>query len=193
MADRRPDFDHILSTRPEGEIVRGFERQARALRHEQRVGQVDPALIEAPEVVVPTIHRFRATRNTLQVIPDAAATTMLFTTEDYNPQGAYDSATGIFTVPSGATGVYSVAATVAVILVNASSLLYIAIFVNGTEVSRGDQLEAHSAGAFSASVSDHLNLVPEDEVLIKVFHSDGANRNTEGTSKFNHFSMARVA
>ena len=40
MGEHRPQYDHILSVRPESVTLRALEQQSRRLRHEQRVGQV---------------------------------------------------------------------------------------------------------------------------------------------------------
>lgn len=192
MADRRPEFDHILATRPEGELVRAFERQGRDLRHEQRVGQIDEITTAAALSTETPDAAFRATRSTAQSIPISSLEKIIFTTIDYNPQGAYDTATGLFTVPNNASGIYSVTATVAMVLVNAGSLLFIGIIVNGTEVSRGVRIELHSGGTYAVSVSDHLNLVGGDQVAAHVLQNDGT-RNTEAAAKSNHFSAVRLS
>ena len=151
----------------------------------------------APSVAAAVIdeavnQRFRATRSTAQSIPLSSLEKVIFNVIDYNPQGAYDITTGIFTVPDSAAGIYAVTATVTLVLVNAGSLLFMGLVVNGTEISRGERIELHSGGTYAVSVTDHLNLAAGDEVAAHVLQNDGV-RNTEAASKSNHFSMVRLS
>jgi hypothetical protein len=193
MPDRRPDYDHILATRPEGGMVRALEQQGRRLRQEQRVGQ--PVAEEVAAAVVDEVEniRFRAQLETARTIPNNSFTAVVFDTIDYEPMGVYNGLTGLFTCPNKAAGVYAITAAVSIVLNNAGTTVILSLFHNGVEVSRGTRFETHSAGTYGVSVSDLLLLEVDDTVGVGIFHLDGGNRLTDVGVKRNHFSMHRLS
>ena len=195
MPDREPVYDHILISRPEGKMLRFLEQQARRIRHEQRVGQ---SLVVAPVTAAAVINnnqRARAHRTTAQSGLSSGSTTLLvFNVEDYDFGGGYDTSTGRYTAGTGAGGVYAVSGNVQITgIVVAGTIIYLTIFLNGTEYARGNRIETHSAGIYGVSVTDLILVSPNDIVDIRVFHNDGGNRSTEGSLSTGHFSIHRLS
>lgn len=135
---------------------------------------------------------FHANRATSQTITTGTFTAIVFTAEDYDPQGVHDTATGVFTVPAGAGGVYAITATVSINITAADIEVIIGIFVGGVEISRGVHTETHGSGIRGVTVTDFIELAAADTVDIRIFHNRGSNQSTEASAKSNYFAAHRV-
>jgi len=143
----------------------------------------------------------KAVRGSAQSIADSASTVVIFDTEIYDTDSAYDDSTGIFTVPSGkggkywfgVTGGYSTSADISDVnfwlskndqtAISATAGLAIGIDVhhNGTETTNQAQ-----------QVSGCFSLAAGDTMRVYTWHNYGSSRNTAqgGRMTFSGFRIS---
>lgn len=159
--------------------------------------RIDYSLIKG-ELNTPSL---KAVRSSAQAISNTTSTTVIFDTEIYDTDSAYDNSTGIFTVPSGkagkyaffVTGGYSTSADIGVVnfwlskndqtAISPAGGLAIGIDVhhNGTDASNQAQ-----------QVSGCFNLAVGDTIRVYTWHNYGSARDLSqgGRMTFSGFRIS---
>ncbi|MDP1824902.1 MAG: hypothetical protein Q8L48_16720 [Archangium sp.] len=132
--------------------------------------------------------RVRANQVVAQAIPNAADTQIVFEVEEYDTALAYNPITGLFTVPAGQGGYYSIEAMLhfaATVFAGASSVASF-VRVNGSPVVQGGFSEEPAAGTFrpGLTLATTLLLVAGDTLAISVYSTGGVARNTYGDNTY---------
>ena len=123
-----------------------------------------------------------------------ADTTVVFNVEDHDTDGAYDTSTGIFTVPSGKAGKYHISAQGGIDDINDETYVRVNVQKNGTNISgfRGQSHSSVNNRVESSSVSGTVTLAVGDQILVKLFTND-ASATHEMENSCCRFSMFRLA
>lgn len=123
---------------------------------------------------LPKQSRTRAYLGTFQTVPPSTFTKVELDTESYDNQNEFDPTTNHrFTATKA--GCYQVNGAIHFVTnIGEGKRLLVAIYVNGTEVSRCD-VESVSLTYISAAVSDCINLSVNDYVELYVYHDKGSD------------------
>jgi hypothetical protein len=110
-----------------------------------------------------------------QTLAAVTATKIQFNAKSFDPAALFDEVTNYrLTVPSGYAGKWLINACVAFDIPASNTLIYAAIYVNGS--GRSYSRHYQQAGAYSsARVTDILNLAAGDYVEIYCYTSAGGN------------------
>jgi hypothetical protein len=134
----------------------------------------------------------RYTSNSGQSIGTAG--TIEYEDVDYDTHGAYNTGTGVYTIPENEGGIYTVNASFLTASLDSWSAGHQAglrIFVNGTGVNRTiTRVQVASTFSVYASMSDTLQLVAGDTLEIRSDTSISTSLST--SAEFNWFSIARI-
>ena len=112
-------------------------------------------------------------------VANATFQTVLFQTEYFDTDSAYDPSTGRFTVPSGEAGKYLF--TFNLRRASWASARFITTFaVNGSDISYFEDAVGSGSDRGSAGGSVIMDLSASDYVTIKCYHTNGSAQNIEG-------------
>lgn len=110
----------------------------------------------------------------------------------YDPHGLVDLVNGRYVVP--ATGIYSVAGSVAGVNVGANQTLIVAFWKNGTtEVVRGERTTMPVVGQLNTVVAGTAELLAGDHLELYAFSSTNGEPSLEIAQIQNRFDVFRVA
>ncbi len=119
---------------------------------------------------------FHAYSTAAQSIANTTWTTITFTTEDFDTANAFDTSTGVFTVPSGRGGKYVFYCGAALDNVTPSRFLLTGYQNDSTERL---STETGSASSYSAiNVCGQINLSAADNFRFKIYQNNGGSVNT---------------
>ena len=142
----------------------------------------------------------KAVRGSAQSIPNTTSTVVIFDTEIYDTDSAYDNSTGIFTVPSGKGGKYAFFVTGGF---NSSADIGVVNFW----LSKNDQTAISPAGGLAIGIDAHhngtdasnqaqqvsgcFNLAAGDTIRVYAWQNYGSNRDlaTGGRMTFSGFKL----
>jgi hypothetical protein len=129
----------------------------------------------------------RAYFTAAQTIATATSTAVAWTAENFDTDGFHDNVTNNtrFTIPSGKDGKYSI--TYHVLLDPTSGNQF-----DNLLKKNGSNLESFywtCAGAFSASVTTVVSAVATDYFQLFVGQNSGTNKNLEGGTLYNSFTL----
>ena len=143
----------------------------------------------------------KAVRGSAQSIPNTTSTVVIFDTEIYDTDSAYDNSTGIFTVPSGKGGKYAFFVTGGF---NSSADIGVVNFW----LSKNDQTAISPAGGLAIGIDAHHNgtdasnqaqqvsgcfsLAAGDTIRVYAWQNYGSNRDlaTGGRMTFSGFRIS---
>jgi|TARA_R100000482_G_scaffold43866_1_gene15339 hypothetical protein len=112
-------------------------------------------------------------------VANATFQTVLFQTEYFDTDSAYDPSTGRFTVPSGEAGKYLF--TFNLRRASWASARFITTFAkNGSDVSYFEDAVGSGSDRGSAGGSVIMDLSAGDYITIKCYHTNGSAQNIEG-------------
>ena len=103
-------------------------------------------------------------------------------TEELDTDSAYNTSTGIFTVPSGKGGKYMVGGVYRTNGSQASTRIATSLFV-GSNTIRQTNFNQVASGEASGACHAVLNLSAGDEVSFKIFQNSGSTINAEADGK----------
>jgi len=115
-------------------------------------------------------------------IADNTSVVIICDSEELDTDNAYNTSTGIFTVPSGKGGKYMVGAAYRTNGSGASTRIATSLFI-GSNVARQTNFNQVSSGEASGACHSVLNLAAGDEVSFKVFQNSGSAINAEADGK----------
>jgi hypothetical protein len=121
-----------------------------------------------------------------QSIPNAAATAVVFGTVETDTDSAYNPTTGVFTVPVGKAGQYSIVGQIAWngALTTTTQL---AVFVNGVEKKRAQQV--NPGAGVTIQVDAKLTLAAGDAVDVRATQASGGAAALSGTPVLNFIAI----
>lgn len=120
----------------------------------------------------------------ITTIPTAPTfTTIRYTSQDYDTNSAYNTATGEYTIPT--TGIYQIAAQVAI---SGTSDRRLAVYVNGSQIVGG----ATVTGVAFVGINVQFKLTTTDVVTIRALQSSGGNESTVTDTSGNFFTIMKV-
>ncbi len=140
------------------------------------IKRIDYSLIKG--VNTPAFHAYRSGN---QSISHATYTDVVFNTEYFDTDSAFDTSTGVFTVPSGEGGKYLFTFQVR------RGDWHSDRFIGAFEVGGSDRLYVEDAGDAahnfaSASTSMIFDLSAGDTVNVEIYHNNGSAQNITGAS-----------
>lgn len=125
--------------------------------------------------------KFNVYRNAAANSGNGAFATVVFDTENTDPNSNFDTSTGTYTAPY--TGPYRFDAAVS--FASSSQIIIASLFKNGTEFKRGNRIKANADNA-TLIVNTELDLTAGDQITIRAF--GGATVALEVGEKFTYFS-----
>lgn len=125
-----------------------------------------------------------------QSIPNGALTTVVFGTVERDSDVAYNSGTGVFTVPAGKGGDYSISCAITWSAALTATDVELNIIVNATQ-KRGVQFPNPAANQ-SLVVSGVVNLVPGDTIKCQAFQNSGVAKTLNTVSYENYLTLKRI-
>ena len=130
---------------------------------------------------------WKAKRGSAQTgILDATSTTIVFDSEELDTDSAYDTSTGIFTLPSGKDGSYMVGGALRTNMSGAATRVSLSIDVEGTEVAQFNN-DQSSNGEASTGVHAVVDLTAGDEVKLVFYQDSGGAVNAESANGKTYF------
>lgn len=141
-----------------------------------------------------SLTRIKATRDTVQSIPNAAETILIYATEVFDTLAEYDPATGRATI--GQAGYYAIHGQALSVSVawDAAEIWMASIFVNGAAVVRGLRTIASATATLNmaSEVNALLLLAAGDIVDIRIYHTQGAAVDVFAGDIYNNFTITRL-
>ena len=138
---------------------------------------------------------FSAKKTNTQALSYATEATIIFDSEDHDTDGAYDTSTGEFTVPSGKGGIYFIAAQFGIDDPGeVGDIIRLRVFKNGSLIAgfRGQLQQARADIINSINVSGTVTLVAGDVIKCKGYtDSNVGDANIENDCTY--FSMFRLS
>jgi hypothetical protein len=116
-----------------------------------------------------------------QSVSSGSFTKIVFNSEDWDTDSAFDTSTGRFTVPSGAAGKYTFYTSVAVDSMDANTNVYVAFYKNGSHAQSGNATPAIST-TISSSISASFDLSVADYIEVYSLQNSGSSKNYIGNS-----------
>ena len=116
-----------------------------------------------------------------QSVSSGSFTKIVFNSEDWDTDSAFDTSTGRFTVPSGAAGKYTFYTSVAVDSMTADQNVYVAFYKNGSHAQSGNATPSVST-TISSSISASFDLSVGDYIEVYSLQSSGSSKNYIGNS-----------
>lgn len=127
-----------------------------------------------------------------QSMPNSATTTIVYNNKDHDTHNAYNASTGVFTAPY--TGRYHISyfITFASLSANTGEIISILGPSGGGETARGFHRPVDRAGVYGVSFSGDIDLVKGDQIVMGVFHNNGAARPLATNASQNWLSIHKV-
>ena len=116
-----------------------------------------------------------------QSVGSGSWTKIVFNSEDWDTDSAFDTSTGRFTVPSGAAGKYTFYASLAVDSMTADKNVYVAFYKNGSHAQSGNNTPSVST-TISSSISASFDLSESDYIEVYTNQDSGGSKNYIGNS-----------
>ena len=120
-------------------------------------------------------------------------TTVVFNVEDYDTDGAYNTSTGVFTVPSGKAGKYHIDAYCGVDDIDDETYVRIIVQKNGTTLP-GFRSQSHcsvNTRIETTGMSGTVTLAVGDEIRVQLFtNAAGTHQIENETCRFSMFRLA---
>lgn len=123
-------------------------------------------------------------------IPVTTFTKALFTVEEYDLSNNQSGST--FTVPADAGGIYSFNAAVVLSGTGSGNWGVIALYKNGTLVSRGSRATVGSTFDIQLQISTTLQLAATDTIELYVYQNSAGAKSLSGLATENYFEGYRV-
>ena len=122
-------------------------------------------------------------------------TTVVFNVEDHDTDGAYDTSTGVFTVPAGKAGKYHISAYGGIDDIDDQTYVRLTVLKNGTAIP-GFRAQSHASvnqRIETAGVSGTVTLAVGDEIKVELFTNDGVSTGMVIENETCRFSMFRLS
>ena len=137
---------------------------------------------------------FLAYRNSTQAIASATTVVMVFNTEAYDTDSAYDTTTGRFTVPAGEGGKYFFTASYVMAGMGDGTKNSIALLKNGSHYSSPyfdyDSNSPTASTALYNRIIGILTLSAADYIQVYTYQNTGVSINTQASQ--NHFGCYKL-
>jgi hypothetical protein len=122
-------------------------------------------------------------------------TIVVFNVEDHDTDGAYDTSTGVFTVPAGKAGKYHISAYGGIDDIDDQTYVRITVLKNDTAIP-GFRAQSHASvnqRVETAGLSGTATLAVGDEIKVQIFTNDGVSTGMVIENETCRFSMFRLA
>ena len=122
-------------------------------------------------------------------------TTVVFNTEDHDTDGAYDTSTGVFTVPAGKAGKYHISAYGGIDDIDDGTYVRVTVLKNDTLIP-GFRAQGHCSTnqrIETTGLSGTVTLAVGDEIKVQLFTNDGVSTGMVIENETCRFSMFRLA
>ena len=122
-------------------------------------------------------------------------TTIVFNAEDHDTDGAYDTSTGVFTVPAGKAGKYHIDAYGGIDDIDDQTYVRVFVQKNGTNMP-GFRSQSHCSvnqRIETTGVSGTATLAVGDEIKVQIYTNDGVSTGMVIENETCRFSMFRLA
>ena len=122
-------------------------------------------------------------------------TTIVFNAEDHDTDGAYDTSTGVFTVPAGKAGKYHIDAYGGIDDIDDQTYVRVFVLKNDTAIP-GFRAQSHCSvnqRIETTGVSGTLTLAVGDEIKVQIYTNDGVSTGMVIENETCRFSMFRLA
>ena len=129
---------------------------------------------------------FSATLNTNQSLTQSTYVKVIYDTEVFDTDSAFDTSTGRFTVPSGKAGKYFFTATVS--MLNNYTYVQLDFYKNGSSIYRGTAINNDTS---ATNVNAVIDLSASDYVEVYCRQSHATN-SAEGGNNHTHFHGYRI-
>ena len=122
-------------------------------------------------------------------------TTIVFNAEDHDTDGAYDTSTGVFTVPAGKAGKYHIDAYGGIDDIDDGTYVRLIVLKNDTALPgfRGQSHCSVNQRIETTGVSGTVTLAVGDEIKVQIFTNDGVSTGMVIENETCRFSMFRLA
>ena len=123
-----------------------------------------------------------------------ANTIIVFNAEDHDTDGAYDTSTGIFTVPAGKAGKYHIDAYGGIDDIDDETYVRVFVQKNGTNLP-GFRAQSHCSvnqRIETTGISGTVTLAAGDEIKVQIYTNDGVSTMVieNETCRFSMFRLA---
>ena len=133
---------------------------------------------------------FRASRGSNQTVSNSTDTVILFDTENYDTDNAYDPSTGRFTVPSGEAGKYLITAN---LRFNSSTSNRNALDIKINDSSSGTTASEWTSGQYGTLIlTTTYDLSVGDFINVRYFQSSGGSIEVRTESFFSAHKLIGV-
>ena len=122
-------------------------------------------------------------------------TTIVFNAEDHDTDGAYNTSTGVFTVPAGKAGKYHISAYGGIDDIDDGTYVRIIVLKNDTAIP-GFRAQSHCSvnqRIETAGLSGTVTLAVGDEIKVELFTNDGVSTSMVIENEACRFSMFRLS
>lgn len=127
-----------------------------------------------------------------QTITSGSYTALAMTIQDYDTHAAYNTSTGVYTVP--VAGKYKAAANIEfTAFAVADSTVAVALFKNGTQQSEFKVLTSATNNTWCTWGTDYADCKAGDTLEMRGFQNSGSNRTAGFNPTFNFVSFERVS
>jgi len=132
---------------------------------------------------------FRVGLSSAQTITNSTHTIIIFNSEQFDTDSAYDTSTGRFTVPSGKAGKYYFNAMFRFQSTSVTSVS-IKFLKNGTDVVNMNNTDTGAYPSINASL--FIDLAVGDYITVTAFQGSGADRDLTGSTPYTNFSGFKI-
>ena len=122
-------------------------------------------------------------------------TTVVFNVEDHDTDDAYDTSTGVFTVPAGKAGKYHISAYGGIDDIDDGTYVRINVLKNDSAIP-GFRAQSHCSTnqrIETTGLSGTVTLAVGDEIKVQLFTNDGVSTSMVIENETCRFSMFRLA
>jgi len=124
-------------------------------------------------------------------IANETSTIIVCDTEELDSDGAYNTSTGVFTVPTGKGGKYMVGAAYRTNASGTATRIVAYLYI-GSTATRQFNNNQNSSGEASSNIHGVLNLSAGDEVSFRMYQNTGSAVNAVATSGGTYFYGYRI-